>query len=270
MAAEERSFEVEVPALRERVGELAAELGELLRPRDPCARDNTLLDIRAVREDPVSAAFADDLARMYRDYARERGWRVEVVAAAPSEIWSADRPATLLITGRGGTWPAFAVETGLHRVRRFPLDRACGPPVEAVAEVLAYPEPARVNRILLPESEIRVDTWCRRYNCWGGPNNYVYLTHVPTGITAYTETYSSGLSGKALAMRVLAARIKAVADGRATASDFVRWPTISRADVVRTYDLIAGHMVDHRRAITISGPLEPGALAAIVAELARE
>ncbi|WP_067821966.1 hypothetical protein [Nocardia inohanensis] len=68
-------------------------------------------------------------------------------------------------------------------------------------------------------------------------------------------------------MRVLAARLSAVAEGRAVANDFARGSMVARGagepETVRTYDLIAWRVTDHRRAITLPGPFEPETLDSI-------
>ncbi|MVU78037.1 hypothetical protein GPX89_12370 [Nocardia sp. ET3-3] len=64
------------------------------------------------------------------------------------------------------------------------------------------------------ESDIRIDTYCSRRP---GQDSAVYLTHLPTGIAAWSGSDGTQAGNKLQALRLLAARMNAVAEGRFTA-----------------------------------------------------
>ena len=57
-----------------------------LLPRDAADERSAILEIRAGTGGEEAALFAADLARMYQRLAEARGWRWEVVEAAPTEL----------------------------------------------------------------------------------------------------------------------------------------------------------------------------------------
>ena len=57
-----------------------------LLPKDAADERSAILEIRAGTGGEEAALFAADLARMYQRLAEARGWRWEVVEAAPTEL----------------------------------------------------------------------------------------------------------------------------------------------------------------------------------------
>ena len=57
-----------------------------LLPKDAADERSAILEIRAGTGGEEAALFAADLARMYQRLAEARGWRFEVVDAAPTEL----------------------------------------------------------------------------------------------------------------------------------------------------------------------------------------
>ncbi|MEV6276370.1 PCRF domain-containing protein [Nocardia sp. NPDC051832] len=263
LACAEPAFTAEVTDLRRRVDQLTDELAVLLRPRDPHHRDNVLLEVWAVADDEESALFVADLADQYRTYARHHGWAVEHLEEVRSELFGYRR-VTLSISGRGGTWAAFEFETGGHRIRRFPVVEPAEQPCTTGAEVLAYPQTARPERVSLNEADLRIDLYCSRSTRPAGNQQAVHLTHLPSGITAYSAELTNQYSNKRRAVEVLAARLRAVDAGLARATDFTRTRTATATAYIRSYDLVANQITDHRVEHSVPGPFEPGTLDAFV------
>src|SRR3546814_6149073 len=57
-----------------------------LLPKDLADERPAMLEIRAGTGGDEAALFAGDLFRMYQRYAEERGWRVELISASPSDV----------------------------------------------------------------------------------------------------------------------------------------------------------------------------------------
>src|SRR5579885_2258439 len=67
------------------VERLEEELRTLLLPRDPNDGRNVIVEIRGAEGGEEANLFARDLFEMYRRYAEQRGWRLEVLSTDPSE-----------------------------------------------------------------------------------------------------------------------------------------------------------------------------------------
>src|SRR5690625_4929982 len=118
-AAEAEQLEAQLQSQRER-------LDELLAPRDPDDGRDVILEVKAGAGGEESALLAAELLRMYRGYAEARGWKVEMLSSAESELGGL-RDATVAITSPSGTpaadgvWAHLKHEAGVHRVQRVPV-----------------------------------------------------------------------------------------------------------------------------------------------------
>ena len=76
----------ELERLRAALPEAERAVQLALLPRDDADERSAILEIRAGTGGEEAALFAADLARMYQRLAEARGWRWEVVEAAPTEL----------------------------------------------------------------------------------------------------------------------------------------------------------------------------------------
>ena len=74
--------------------------GCALLPKDAADERSAILEIRAGTGGDEAALFAADLARMYQRLAEARGWRFEVVDAAPTEL-GGYRELVAEVSGKG-------------------------------------------------------------------------------------------------------------------------------------------------------------------------
>src|SRR5699024_3235321 len=106
-------------------------LEDLLAPRDPDDARDVILEIKAGAGGEESALFAGELLRMYRSYAEHRGWRVEVLTSAETELGGL-KDVTAAISAGSSATPADGVyahlkhEAGVHRVQRVPVTESAG------------------------------------------------------------------------------------------------------------------------------------------------
>src|SRR5690625_7348456 len=118
---------------------------ELLAPRDPDDGRDVILEVKAGAGGEESAVFAAELLRMYRGYAEARGWKVEMLSSAESELGGL-RDATVAITSPSGTpaadgvWAHLKHEAGVHRVQRVPVTESAGRIHTSAVGVLVLPE----------------------------------------------------------------------------------------------------------------------------------
>ncbi len=257
LAAEDDSFESEIEHLTETIPGLEAKLTELLLPRDPNDASDVVLEVKSGEGGEESALFAGDLLRMYLRFAERQGWRAEVLYSTESDL-GGFKDVTVSVKGRAGNtspdgvWSKLKFEGGVHRVQRVPVTESQGRVHTSAAGVMVYPEVEEVE-VEVDEKDLRVDVY--RSSGPGGQSvnttdSAVRITHIPTGVVVSCQNEKSQLQNKLRAIRVLHARLQAMADEEAqreaaeTRRSQVR--TVDRSERVRTYNFPENRISDHR------------------------
>ena len=257
LAAEDESFAAEAESLEVQRAELEERLRRLLLPRDPADDRDVILEINAGAGGEESALFAADLARMYSRFAERRGWRVETLDATESDL-GGFRSVTLAIQAKGTPEPGEApyallkYEGGVHRVQRVPVTESQGRIHTSAAGVLVLPEAEPVD-VEINDSDLRIDVF--RSSGPGGQSvnttdSAVRITHLPTGVVVSCQNEKSQLQNREQAMRILRARLLAMAQEAADAEAAERRRsqvrTVDRSERVRTYNFPENRISDHR------------------------
>ncbi len=258
LAGEDPAFAAEARALAERIPALETKLSQLLVPRDPHDGDDIVMEIKSGEGGEESALFAGDLVRMYTRFAEQRGWKVDVLDAVPSDL-GGYKDLTMVVRTRtpvaDGTWSALKFEGGVHRVQRVPVTESQGRVHTSAAGVFVYPDTGSDDTVvdLVDENDLRVDVF--RSSGHGGQSvnttdSAVRITHLPTGIVVSCQNERSQLQNRARAMEVLRSRLQALheAEVAATASADRRSQvrTVDRSERIRTYNYPENRISDHR------------------------
>jgi peptide chain release factor 1 len=127
----------EVASIRDRLPQAERDLAVRLLPRDAADERAAMLEIRAGTGGDEAALFAGDLFRMYQRYAEERGWRVELISASPSEM-GGYKEVVASVTGQG-VFARLKFESGVHRVQRVPATESGGRIHTSAATVAVLP-----------------------------------------------------------------------------------------------------------------------------------
>ena len=257
LGAQDEAFAAEVPGLIERERQAAERLTTLLLPRDPLDDKDVILEIKAGEGGEESALFAGDLLRMYLRYAERRGWSTQVLEAVESDL-GGYKDVALAVKARGTPEPGDApyarlkFEGGVHRVQRVPVTESQGRIHTSAAGVLVLPEAEEVDVVIDP-NDLRIDVY--RSSGPGGQSvnttdSAVRITHLPTGLVVSCQNEKSQLQNKEQAMRILRARMLALAEEAAAsaASDARRLQvrTVDRSERIRTYNFPENRISDHR------------------------
>ena len=286
LAAEDPSFADEAAALAARRDIAAERLRRLLVPRDPADGKDAILEVKSGEGGEESALFAADLLRMYQRYAETRGWKTEILDANESDL-GGYKSVTLAVKAKGTPEPGEApyallkFEGGVHRVQRVPVTESQGRVHTSAAGVLVLPEAEQVD-VTIEDKDLRIDVF--RSSGPGGQSvnttdSAVRVTHVPTGIVASCQNEKSQLQNREQAMRILRARLLAVAqeEADAEASDARRSQvrTVDRSERIRTYNYPENRISDHRTGYkaynldhVLGGDLEPVIASSVDADLA--
>jgi peptide chain release factor 1 len=253
LAGEDTSFAAEATELATREGALQDKLRELLLPRDLNDGKDVILEIKAGEGGEESALFAGDLLRMYLRYAERQGWKTEVLDAEQSDL-GGYKDVTVAVRGRSdsGVWRKLKYEGGVHRVQRVPATESQGRIHTSAAGVLVLPEAEDVD-VQIDPADLRIDVY--RSSGPGGQSvnttdSAVRITHVPTGTVVSMQNEKSQLQNREAGLRVLRARLLALAQEEADkeASDARRSQvrTVDRSERVRTYNFPENRISDHR------------------------
>jgi peptide chain release factor 1 len=253
----DEAFAAEVPAAEARVASAEERLTTLLLPRDPMDDKDVIVEVKAGEGGEESALFAGDLARMYMRYAERRGWNAQVIDAVESDL-GGYKDISIAMKAKGVPEPGEApfarlkFEGGVHRVQRVPVTESQGRIHTSAAGVLVLPEAEEVDVVIDP-NDLRIDVY--RSSGPGGQSvnttdSAVRITHLPTGVVVSCQNEKSQLQNKESALRILRARLLAVAEEQAAkeASDARRSQvrTVDRSERIRTYNFPENRISDHR------------------------
>src|SRR6266404_2553557 len=235
--------------------ELEERLKVLLLPKDPNDDKDVVVEIQGAEGGEEAALFAADLFRMYTRWAEKKGWKIEVVAASPSEKGGFDK-IVFEVHGHGA-YSQLKYEGGVHRVQRVPKTEAQGRIHTSAATVAVMPEADPVEVELKPEDiEIKTST---SQGPGGQSVNTTYsairITHKPTGMMVSIQDEKSQLQNKEKALRVLRARLYEIKLAeqqqsiRAQQRGMVR--SGNRSEKIRTYNFKDNRVTDHRIKLTL-------------------
>lgn len=254
---EELSFlgKEEAARLESELENLINEIKKLLVTNDPNDDKNIVVEIRGAAGGDEANIFAGDLFRMYAKYAENNGWRLQMLDQSPSEAGGYSQ-VSFMIKGKN-VYSKLKFESGAHRVQRVPKTEASGRVHTSTATVLVMPEAEEVDIVINP-SDLHIDTM--RSGGAGGQNvnkveSAVRITHIPTGIVAYSQMEKSQLQNRELAMGLLRARIYAYElqkqQEKIGSERKLKVGTGERSEKIRTYNYPQNRVTDHRIGYTI-------------------
>ncbi len=227
------------------------------------------LSIHAGAGGTESQDWAEMLLRMYLRWAERRRYKAEVLDVSPGEE-AGLKSATLEIEGRWA-YGYLKSEKGVHRlVRLSPFDanklrHTSFALVEVVPEVEDAPE------VEINPADLRVDVF--KSSGAGGQHvqknaTAVRLTHIPSGIVVSCQNERSQHQNRAVAMKVLKARLVERAMKRRSEEqarlkgDHVsaEWGNQIRSYVLHPYQMVKDHRTDYETSNTagvLDGELDP-------------
>jgi peptide chain release factor 2 len=227
----------------------------------PYDASDAIATINAGAGGTESQDWAEMLLRMYTRWAERDGFNAEV-----DDIQHGDeagiKSATFTVSGTN-VYGLLSAERGVHRlVRISPFDAQKRRHTSfASLDVIPMLEESDEEDIEIPPDELRIDVY--RSSGPGGQSvnttdSAVRITHIPTGLVAACQNERSQLQNKAVAMRILKARLAELErQKRDEEMDSIRGErkAVDFGSQIRSYVLAPYQMVkDHRTDQEIGDP----------------
>lgn len=197
------------------------------------------LEIRPGPGGDEARIWANDLLRMYSQYAFSKGWKVNQIDEGVTKITGPD------------VFNALKNEAGVHRVQRVPTTEKRGrihTSTASVAVLVEVPE----NQVSINPNDLTWDFY--RASSHGGQNvqkvsTAVRLRHNPTGlvVTAQSERFQE--QNRANALSLLRSKLWEIDEERRLSAIGEQRTVIGRAmrnEKIRTYNFLQDRVTDHR------------------------
>lgn len=215
---------------------------------------NAIVSINSGAGGTESQDWAQMLLRMYLRWAERKGFATEVVDTLYGEE-AGFKNVTFMVRG-GYAFGYLRAEVGVHRlVRISPFDSNARRHT-SFASVAVIPEIDDEIKIDIPDTDLRVDVFRS-----GGPggqgvnttDSAVRITHLPTNIVVVCQNERSQHKNKALAMKILRARLYELEMKKREEEmeklhkekKKIEWGSQIRSYVLQPYRLVKDHRTGH-------------------------
>ncbi|WP_456431381.1 peptide chain release factor 2 [Thermosulfuriphilus sp.] len=257
--AQEEGDEAALGEVRNQIAHLKKEIAQQEIKQflaDPVDKNNAIVTIHAGAGGTEAQDWAEMLLRMYLRWAERKGYQTRVIDLLSGEE-AGIKSVTFIVEGPYA-FGYLKGESGIHRlVRISPFDTAHKRHT-SFASVAVIPEIAEDIQIDISEKDLRIETF--RASGAGGQHvnkveSAVRITHLPTGIVVQCQNERSQHRNKAIALKILRARLYELERKRREEErqrlqgekKEIAWGSQIRSYVLHPYRLIK----DHRTGVDI-------------------
>jgi peptide chain release factor 2 len=241
MAQEDDGLAAEVPGELKRV-ETALEIMETKALLDgPFDSNAALLTIYARDGGTDANDWAEMLLRMYLSWAKDNDFSTELLDRQDNEQAGINN-ATIAVRGPMA-YGYLKGENGIHRLIRISPYNAEGKRQTSFAAIDVSPEVSDQINIEIRDEDVREDVF--RASGAGGQHvnktsSAIRLTHLPTGIAVQCQNERSQHKNRAIAMKMLRARLARVEEEKREAEQAAKYhhkPKVGFGSQIRSYFL---------------------------------
>ncbi len=213
-------------------------------------KNNAILTIHPGAGGTESQDWAQMLMRMYLRWAERRGYEAKIVDFQPGD--EAGIKGTTITFSGDYAYGYLSCEAGVHRLVRISPYDANKRRHTSFAAVIVYPEIEDDIDIEIREEDLKIDTY--RASGAGGQHvnktsSAVRLTHIPSGIIVACQNERSQHKNKAVAMKILKARLFALElkakerkmEDLVGDKKGIAWGSQIRSYVLQPYRLVKDH-----------------------------
>ncbi len=201
--------------------------------------DIAILEFRPGPGGDESYLWMDDLIKMYTNYAKIVGWKVNII------------DGNIIKISGIGAYDQLQWETGTHRVQRVPITEKRGRIQTSTAAVVVLPQITSHDVTLNPED---VEMTASRAGGNGGQNvnkvsTAVRILHRPTGLTFSVRQERSQEQNRMVAMDLLRAKLWQMEEDKRVAANGSNRDKVGlaqRSDKIRSYNYPRNQIKDHR------------------------
>ena len=215
--------------------------------------NNAILTIHPGAGGTESQDWAQILMRMYLRWAEKRGFTTQIIDLQPGEE-AGIKSATITVSGPYA-YGYLKAEAGVHRLVRISPFDANKRRHTSFSAVLVFPEIEEDIDVEIDEDDLKIDTF--RASGAGGQHvnktsSAVRITHIPTGIIVVCQNERSQHKNKAMAMKILKARMydlqlkeqEKKMDGIVGDKKGISWGNQIRSYILQPYRLVKDHRTD--------------------------
>ncbi len=256
MAAEDESFEAEVPDELDRLEAAVAELELKALLDGPLDSNAAILTINARDGGTDANDWAEMIMRMYISWAQGNDYRTEILDRQGNEE-AGINSATIAVRGPMA-YGYLKGESGMHRLIRISPFNSEGKRQTSFVAVDVSPEVSDTINIELRDDDIREDIF--RASGAGGQHvnktsSAIRLTHLPSNIVVQCQNERSQHKNRATALKMLRARLARVEEEKREAEQAAKYnemPKVGFGSQIRSYflhpdqrvkDARTGHLV---------------------------